>query len=674
MAKLTFNFALFCFIVFSFIFLITPTTANAKRLPVYQGSTALFSQPGGESWPYFATYDSEGNLYTGGWFAGTTDLCPGSQESNYTATSSDGYITKILPNGDCAWARVYAGAGGQTAEGIVFDSSKNMYIISDFQNSTDIDLTSGVDNRTSAGSDDIVISKYLADGTYAWSKVMGGTGSDYPVDIEIDSQNNIYIVGTFRSTVDFDPGTGVDNRVSNGGADVFITKFTQDGDRVWTRTFGGTSSDWHLSMDLSSNMSDLFLTGYFYNSVDFDFTSGTDVKTSNGNEDGYFMKISTDGNYGWTKTLGGTEWDYIEGVVLDSERNIYINGDFRLTADFDTGVGTDNRTSNGRNDVFISKYSPNGDYIWTKTFGGVSNDYPEAAFTIVHNDKLVVTGKFNDTVDFDPGSGVATRSEATSVGNYDGSAYTAIYNKDGGFEWVHTANGGVFSWGREVAIYGDKMSVIGLSTGTVDLDPYGSHDYVTTDPTWGDMFISTFTFSQDTTEYGQTPRSQEPNVRPDFVKSITAGPNRVGTPNWVVSSESDNVAKAYLTNDVYKDDVHLDIASSTQNDLQNTKPKRIPFPWEQGLNTASDIYWKFDISSAFNGYPIPKLTKSGTLILTYDPTKLYGKPPTTLKIAYFNPTINRWTTLTTKPTLDTTNHTISTQFTFPGYYVVVYNR
>lgn len=142
----------------------------------------------------------------------------------------------------------------------------------------------------------------------------------------------------------------------------------------FSKTFGGTYYDYvgNMVFDASGNM---YLTGEF-NEVDVDFNpgSGTDLHSSNGGSDVYLTKFGSDGSYLWTVTFGGAGNEYGESVAIDGSNNLYITGSFNGTdVDFDATGGTD-LFSSSSSDIYITKYSSSGAYVWTRTFGGASSE------------------------------------------------------------------------------------------------------------------------------------------------------------------------------------------------------------------------------------------------------------------------------------------------------------
>ena len=126
---------------------------------------------------------------------------------------------------------------------LAVDGSGNVHVTGFFSGTADFDPGIGTSNITSAGSNDIFIVKCNASGNFLWAQAIGGTAAEQVQAIALDGSGNIYISGTFGGTVDFDPGTGVTNLISNGPGDAFIAKYTAAGLFSWAFNIGGVGSD-----------------------------------------------------------------------------------------------------------------------------------------------------------------------------------------------------------------------------------------------------------------------------------------------------------------------------------------------------------------------------------------------------------------------------------------------
>ena len=131
---------------------------------------------------------------------------------------------------------------------------------------------------------------------------------------------------------------------------------------TWAKTIGGTLQDGNGSIAIDSS-GNVYTTGFFQDTVDFDPGAGTSNLTSAGNLDIFISKLDTDGDFMWAKRLSGTDSEGGVSITVDSSGNVYTTGYFNSTVDFDPGAGTSNLTSAGNNDIFISKLNTDGDIV-----------------------------------------------------------------------------------------------------------------------------------------------------------------------------------------------------------------------------------------------------------------------------------------------------------------------
>ncbi|MGW8325072.1 MAG: CFI-box-CTERM domain-containing protein, partial [Desulfobacterales bacterium] len=200
--------------------------------------------------------------------------------------------------------------------------------------------------------------------------------------------------------------SGIDPHTAVGEQDIFLTKINADGTYGWTITMGGTAGDFGQSVTTDS-YGNVYITGYFSGTdVDFDPGSGIDPHTAVGEQDIFLTKFDSDGNYLFTKTMGGTAGDFGQSVALDGNGNVYITGYFSGTdVDFDPGAGTDYHTSKGYEDIFITRINFEGSYDVTATMGGTNHDYGQSV-AVNSSDNVYITGSYSGTnVDLNPGTG-----------------------------------------------------------------------------------------------------------------------------------------------------------------------------------------------------------------------------------------------------------------------------
>ena len=187
-----------------------------------------------------------------------------------------------------------------------------------------------------------------------------------------------------------------------------------------------------------------------------------------------FVVVIKSQTFGWAKSYGGETAEEAFAVTVDPLGNIISTGNFRGTVDFDPGTGTTIATSLGDWDVFIQKLDASGNFLWAKTFGGASADHAESVFTD-QNGNIYTAGRFTQTVDFDPGSGVASHS---SLGSFD--VFVQKLDAEGNFLWAKTFGGANYDVCYALKVDSDgNVYTTGHFNGSVDFDP-GSEVYTLT--------------------------------------------------------------------------------------------------------------------------------------------------------------------------------------------------
>src|SRR5262249_15633470 len=153
--------------------------------------------------------DGAGSVYTAGQFQDTVDFDPGPGTANLvSAGNNDVFVSKLDAVGNYAWARRMGGADLDTASAIALDGAGGVYTAGALQGTAASDPGPGTALLTSAGGQDVFVSKLDIGGNYAWVRRMGGAGHDYASAIALDGAGGVYTAGSFRGTADFDPGPG----------------------------------------------------------------------------------------------------------------------------------------------------------------------------------------------------------------------------------------------------------------------------------------------------------------------------------------------------------------------------------------------------------------------------------------------------------------------------------
>ncbi|MCP4645667.1 MAG: hypothetical protein GY851_34800, partial [bacterium] len=359
--------------------------------------------------------DSAGNVYTTGRFQGTVDFDPGTGTANLTASASDIFVQKLDASGALVWARQMGGSSTDYGMSVAVDNAGNVYTAGFFEGSgADFDPGPGTTYLNSAGSRDIFVQKLDASGALVWANRMGGPSSDGGTSVAVDNAGNVYATGTFQATADFDPGAGTTNLTSAGDTDIFVQKLDASGALVWAKQMSGPRFEYGLSVAVDST-GNVYTTGWFQETVDFDPSAGTTNLTSAGSEDIFVQKLDASGALVWVKQMGGPSSDNGVGLAVDSVGSVYTTGPFRHTVDFDPSTSVAELTSANGDDIFVQKLDASGAFVWAKQIAGSGYNYGySVAVDSVGN--VYATGRFYETADFDPGVGT---TNLTSAGDCD---------------------------------------------------------------------------------------------------------------------------------------------------------------------------------------------------------------------------------------------------------------
>ncbi len=406
-----------------------------------------------------------------------------------------------------------AGTGLIYPEGMDLGPDNSIYITGYFTGSVSI----AGQSVNSLGSSDIFFLKILPNGTLGWLRSIGGTGSDEANDITVDNDGSCIIVGHFETTVDFDPGAGIQNLTNAGGGDAFYARYAANGNWVWSKAIGGTGYDRAYAVDISGTF--LYITGYFigtgatfnptvlnsnsldmflcrYQVADGNLGAGGWVKQMGGagSQSGYDIKVqaglvhvggyfANTTDFGGTSLLsaggfdgffaryylGGTLYDvygisglgnqYVRAINVDATGNIFCGGNFTETGDFDPGQGVASLSSftNTTYDGFVAKYTAAGIYAWAKKFGSSENDIVENLITRSNGDVLSIGSVYFSAV-FVNGSSPAF--SLTAAGSSD--ALLVCLDGNGKYKWGQLAGGLADDEGMDI-IMGPGQSILLLS-------------------------------------------------------------------------------------------------------------------------------------------------------------------------------------------------------------------
>lgn len=344
---------------------ITPDRDATKSVDVAV-SQKTFSPPSGIIWS--KTYGGSGNdgLYNilktsdGGYIAlGKSGTAEGDVHMN--KRKSDLWIVKLDSEGKILWEKSYGGSEDDNG-GAMVQSGDGGYFISATSGSTDGDVSGNT------GGKEIWIIKIDGAGNLLWKKNFGGNGTDH---CELHSITNspdggcVVVAGTSSNDGDMSG--------SYGGGDTWIVKLDNQGNKMWSKIYGGSQMDLNTTI---ITVNDGYLVGGVTSSNDGDMAGN---KRNDGwHVDAFVLKLDLNGGKVWVKTFGGSQNDWVADIKSTPDGGFIVAG----------GTGSnDGDVSNfhgGSSDAWVIKLDGAGNKVWQKTFGG--SGFDEAVSVILTSD------------------------------------------------------------------------------------------------------------------------------------------------------------------------------------------------------------------------------------------------------------------------------------------------
>jgi hypothetical protein len=339
--------------------------------------------------------DSQDNVYVTGDFGvyresdvapppdglpnGKIDLGGGillSAGANEGLFKDDVFLAKYDKNGNHIWSKHFGDSSTQNATQVIVDANDEAILLG--RAFGKLDFGDGV-IRDAAGTDDIFVAKFRADGTVIWSTILGGVSGDRAERMAVDSQGDVWVTGTFTETADFGQGpfesTGIRDGIVleiNGGSGAIRTAIpfgggaldatnNKSGDNygfgigVYTDTSGASPTDF------------IYVTGHFSNTMQI---GGGPTLTSAGGTDIFVAKLDSAGRHVWSQRYGSNLDDMANDLVVEATTgSVVITGFFQDMIDF----GGDKLTSAGANDIFLAKLDADGNHVFSAGYGDAAD-------------------------------------------------------------------------------------------------------------------------------------------------------------------------------------------------------------------------------------------------------------------------------------------------------------
>ena len=379
------------------------------------------------------TLDGFGHLYVAGVF---TDAADFDQNGTFEVISNGGedvFVMQLAADtGAFQWVRSF---GGTTKSGyqypdwaynVAADIVGNVFVtgvVYDASGQVDLNPGPGV---AMAGSGSYVV-KLDISGNYLTS--WGGIPTnDYYARAKMTvDDTGVYLSSDYKGTFDFSgqglPGATKTALNGSSGDDIFLAKYSLDGQFLWVRTLGdsltaGSRGPWGIALDAGH----VYITGLFQGGLDLDGNGTVDLSATGGGGSDIFVASfgKTDGTLAWAQALGTTGEDWATNLAIDSAGSLFVIGHFANTLDFDPGLGVSSLTAltptgtSSNTDGFLWKLdAASGSYqsVWRLGLG--AGGVAATGITVDTGGFVYVSGKFEKNANFPNG---LTR---TATGTYD---------------------------------------------------------------------------------------------------------------------------------------------------------------------------------------------------------------------------------------------------------------
>ncbi|MCF8372498.1 MAG: T9SS type A sorting domain-containing protein [Bacteroidales bacterium] len=397
--------------------------------------------------------DAAENVYIAGSFAsspytiGTTSLI--------NQGNQDVFLAKYDSLGNAIWALSMGGSNEDEAWDVKPDNQNNVYVTGYYRSST---FEIGSDTTlVNTGSGSMFIVKFDSSGNFLWAQNSSGSGREWGRALGIDEEDNVYLGGNF---LDGDMTIADTTLLHQGSYDMFVTKYSSVGTRMWTRHTGGSGVELLRNLTVSPEYRNVYVIGDFTtSSISFDNTTFTNANP--GERDNFVLKLNQNGILVWARHIYGTAEEFGSFVAVDWQENCYVTGQFNSSTVNIGSYQLSNTTTS--KEVYLAMYDPNGNVMWAT---GMYGDGDDLVYSITSNmtDGVFISGWFNST-SFGVGSDIFSTN-----GGYD--LFVSKFDNLGNYFWTKHTGGTGNDYAECVAadIYGNLYVAGRFDSPTLEFD------------------------------------------------------------------------------------------------------------------------------------------------------------------------------------------------------------
>lgn len=241
--------------------------------------------------------------------------------------ATDFYLMRTDENGDSLWSRTYGGQACEWLSSLVRTADGGFAL-------------SGNTNSFGVGWEDFWLVRTDEDGDSLWSQTYGRGSADICRSLVQTADGGFALAGWTDS---FSAG-----RWDSGGKDFWLVRTDENGDSVWSRTYGGVGNE-RCSSLIQTADGGFALAGH------------TESFNSAGEMDFWLVRTNENGDSLWSRTYGGVGREGCSSLTQTTDRGFALTG---YTKSFGAG----------KKDFWLVRTNENGDSIWSRTYGGRNYD------------------------------------------------------------------------------------------------------------------------------------------------------------------------------------------------------------------------------------------------------------------------------------------------------------
>lgn len=440
--------------------------------------------------------DHKGNTFATGYI--TKDI--GDIQSTKSQTIS--YLIKYDVKGKRSWSKEFYGDKGNQGKTVAVDKEGNVYISGVFMDNIRLD---GKNMITASNDANTYIAKFDNDGNYIWHKIIepkqevqannpndhakedepdhghehgeGENEADHNnhqhhfhtiinqiTDMKLDGENNLYLVGFFDKSLDFDPSEKTNKIIAQGLMDVFILKLDNKGNFLWVKTLNGKGANKGKALDFDSK-NNVYVTGSFSETA----TLGNLSITAEGGDGIFLAKLNKNGEEEWIKKISNTKYNSGNGLHIDSNDFIYLTGNISSRTEI-LEINKTLEVKENTANLLIAKLDPEGNYLWLESIEGDPYASGESILTDAFGN-IYIAGYFHGNMFY------RDKNILTAAGREDG--FIMMISKDGEILFTQAIGGLDHDRAAHLKIHSDNSLVVsGAFNGAFFIDPVGFTNYV----------------------------------------------------------------------------------------------------------------------------------------------------------------------------------------------------